>query len=56
MTCSRLAPEIVQVADAGSHWREEILLSSHAHMEIPCYLTLFFWAPARSGRRDWRRT
>jgi len=33
-----LAPEIVQVIDVGSHWREEIVLSSHANVEIPCYL------------------
>ena len=33
-----LAPEIVQVSDEGDHWREEIVLSSHTNMEIPCFL------------------
>ena len=33
-----LEPEILQVSDAGDHWREEIVLSSHANMEIPCFL------------------
>jgi len=33
-----LSPETVQLSDEGDHWREKIILSSHAHMEIPCYL------------------
>ena len=33
-----LSPQIIQVSDEGDHWREEIILSSHAHMEIPCFL------------------
>ena len=35
---SPLAAEIVQVSDQGDHWREEIVLSSHENMEIPCFL------------------
>jgi pimeloyl-ACP methyl ester carboxylesterase len=35
---TNLAPEIVQVSDEGDHWREEIVLSSHTHMEISCFL------------------
>jgi dienelactone hydrolase len=33
-----LAPEIVQMSDEGDHWREEVILSSHANVEIPCFL------------------
>jgi dienelactone hydrolase len=43
---SRLAQEIVRVSDQGDHLREEIVLSSHAHMEIPCFLL----RPKSAGR------
>jgi pimeloyl-ACP methyl ester carboxylesterase len=33
-----LSPNMVQVSDEGDHWREEIILSSHHNMEIPCFL------------------
>lgn len=33
-----LAPETVQVSDEGDHRREEIVLSSHTNMEMPCFL------------------
>jgi acetyl esterase/lipase len=33
-----LAPHIFQTADEGDHWREEIILSSHANLETPCFL------------------
>lgn len=33
-----LASEVVNVVDVGDHWREEIILSSHANVEIPCFL------------------
>ncbi|MBI1877874.1 MAG: acetylxylan esterase [Chloroflexi bacterium] len=33
-----LAPQVVSTVDAGDHWREEIILSSHANVEIPCFL------------------
>lgn len=33
-----LAPEVLEITDAGDHWREEIVLQSHEGMEISCYL------------------
>ena len=37
---SDLTAEIVRVDDAGDHWREDVVLSSHSNLEIPCYLLI----------------
>jgi pimeloyl-ACP methyl ester carboxylesterase len=33
-----LSPAIARISDQGDHWREEIVLSSHADMSVPCFL------------------
>ena len=33
-----LNPQIREIVDAGDHWRESILLSTHVNAEVPCYL------------------